>query len=147
MPSTLIGEAVVFAMDNRTVAFSGVATTQNEPTGLNLRDSFDKADVKGRDGRTISRGAANRRHTITVEITFKDTAGSPTRASADAVAKLPAKFGIVTLAAFNNSLFDGDWNYEDGTIAHSANGEAKATLTLARMEKADGSMGAMTAVA
>ena len=146
MASKLIGTAIVFAMDNRTVAFSGVTTAQNEPTGINLRDGFDKADVKGKDGRTISRGASNRRHTITVDIIFKDESGSPTRASADAVAKVPPMFGIVTLAGFNNTLIDGDWNYEDGTLAQSNTGEQKATLTLARQEKADGTMSAMTAV-
>lgn len=147
MATKLIGTAVVFAMDGRTVAFSGVATTQNEPTGANLRDGFDKADIKGRDGRTISRGAANRRHLLTVDILFKDESGSPTRASADAVTKLPAMFGTVTLAGFNNTLYDGDWNYEEGTLAVSNTSEQKATLTLSRMEKADGTVGAMTTVA
>lgn len=146
MASKLIGTAVVFAMDGRTVAFSGVATAQNEPTASNLRDTFDKVDIKGKDNRTISRGASNRRQTVTVDILFKDDAVSPTRAQADAIAKLPAMFGIVTLGGFNNTLLDGDWNYEEGTIADGAGSERKATLTLARMEKADGTMGSMTAV-
>lgn len=130
-------------MDGRTVAFSGVATAQNEPTAMNLRDTFDKVDIKGRDGRTVARGAANRRQTLTVDVLFKDDAVTPTRAEADAIAKLPAMFGIVTLAGFNNALIDGDWNYEEGTIADGSGAERKATLTLARMERTDGSMGSM----
>jgi hypothetical protein len=146
MASKLIGTAVVFAMDGRTVAFSGVTTAQNEPTSTSLRDQFDKVDIKGKDGRTVSRGAANRRQTITVDILFKDDSVTPTRAQADAITKLPAMFGTVTLGGFNNTLIDGDWNYEEGTIADSNTAERKATFTLARMEKADGSMGSMTAV-
>jgi len=147
MASKLIGTAVVFAMDGRTVAFAGVATTQNEPSAMNLRDAFDKVDIRGRDNRTIARGASNRRHTVTVDILFKDEAANATRATADGVAKLPGPFGTVTLAGFNNTLLDGDWNYEEGTIADSSGAERKATLTLVRMEKADGSLAAMTPVA
>lgn len=144
--SNLIGTAVVFAMDGRTVAFSGVATTQNELTGLQFRDTFDKADIKGANGRTIARGGTNRRQTITVDVLYKTEAGSPTRALADAVTALPAQFGIVTLGGFNNVLIDGTWNYEEGSFQDSNSTERKATLTLARMEKADGSMGSMAAV-
>jgi hypothetical protein len=146
MPSILIGTAVVFAMDGRTVAFSGVTTAQNEPTGLQFRDGFDKVDIRGRDGRTVSRGANNRRQTITVDVLFKSDSGSPTRALADAQTKVPVMFGIVTLAGFNNALIDGSWNYEEGTFSDSNASERKATLTLSRMEAADGSMASMTAV-
>lgn len=146
MASTLHGTAIVFAMDGRTVLFSGIATTQNEPTAMNLRDTFDKTDVKGRDGRTIARGGNNRRHQITVDILYKSADANPTRALADAVAKLPGKFALVTLGGFNNALIDGDWNYEEGTIADSNTGERKASLTLARMEASDGSMASMAAV-
>lgn len=144
--SVLYGEATVFSLDGMTVAFSGVATTQNEPTGLSLRASFDKVDVMGSGGRTISRGGADERHTLTVDVTFKADQANPTRAQGRATPKLPGKFAIVTLDAFGNTLFDGDWNYEDGSLAITAKGDLKATLTLSRMEKADGTMGAMTAI-
>lgn len=144
--SLLIGTAVVFAMDGRTVAFSGLATTQNEPTAANLRDGFDKVDIKGASGRAIARGGANRRQTITVDVLFKETTGTPTRALADANVKVPAMFGLVTLAGFNNALLDGTWNYEEGTIAMSNSGECKASLTLSRMETAAGAMASMTPV-
>ncbi len=148
MASNLVGTATVFSMDNRTVAFSGVATTEAEFSsgGLSLTDSFDKVDLKGAGGRTIARGATNRVHQISVEILFKDVSVNATRATADAKTKLPAVFGLVTLAGFNNSLYDGDWNYEGGSIADTTDGFRKATLTLSRTEKADGTVGAMTAV-
>jgi len=146
--SLLIGTATVFAADGCTVAFSGVATTQNELSGaINLSDGFDKVDLKGANGRTISRGAANRRHNITVEILFKDVGGSATRATAAAVAKLPGMFGVVTLAGFNNALFDGDWNYEGGAINQATDGFQKATLTISRSENSSGTPAVMAAVA
>lgn len=144
--SNLIGTAIVFGTDGRTVAFSGVATTQNELTGLQFRDAFDKVDVKGGSGRTIARGAANRRQTITIDVTFKSDAGSPTRALADAQTALPGMFGIVTLGGFNNALIDGTWNYEEGSFQDSNSADRKATLTLSRMETSGGTMAAMTAV-
>lgn len=144
--SNLIGEAVCFSMDGVTCAFSGVATTQNEPTGLNLRATFDKADVQGSNGRTIARGGSDERHMLTVDVTFKANQANPTRAQAKATPKLPGKFAIVTLSSFGNTLIDGDWNYEEGTLAITAKGDLKATITLSRMEKSDGSMGAMTPV-
>ena len=145
---TLIGTAVVFTHDGATVAFSGVATTDNELSGgVSLSDAFDKVDLKGAGGRTISRGAANRRHTITVEVVFKDTSGSPTQAGAKAKAALPAMFAPVTLANFNNALYDGTWNYEGGTIASATDGYQKATLNLSRSEASNGTPTAMTAVA
>ena len=133
-------------MDGRTVAFAGVATTQNELTGLQFRDNFDKADIKGANGRTVTRGATNRRQTITIDILYKSDAGGPTRALADAVTALPAMFGIVTLGGFNNALIDGTWNYEEGTFQDSNTTERKATLTLSRQETSGGTMAAMTAV-
>lgn len=144
--STLIGEAVVFAMDGITVAFAGTATAHLEPTGANVRDTFDKVDIKGATGRTIARGGANRRHIVTVDVTVKDTGGSASRASARSNVKLPTPFALVTLAGFNNALMDGSWNYEEGSIVYSNLAEAKVTLTLARMENAGGGMAAMSPV-
>ena len=146
--SQLVGTAVVFAADNATVAFSGVATTDTELSGsVSLTDAFDKVDLKGAGGRTISRGAANRRHTVSIEIFFKDTGGAATRASAAAKAKLPGMFGTVTLAGFGNGILDGDWNYEGGTISQSTDGFQKANLTISRSENASGTPTAMNSVA
>ncbi|MBN9691302.1 MAG: hypothetical protein J0M24_13785 [Verrucomicrobia bacterium] len=143
----LTGLAVVFTHDNATVAFSGIATTDNELSGgVSLSDSFDKADLKGAGGRTVARGAANRRHNLTVEVFFKDTSGSPTQAGAKGKAALPTMFGIVTLANFGNALYDGTWNYEGGSIASSTDGYQKATLQLSRSEASNGTPAAMTAV-
>lgn len=144
----LTGTAVVFTHDGATVAFAGIATTDNELSGgVNLSDGFDKVDLKGAGGRTVARGATNRRHTLTVEVFFKDGSGSPTQAGAKAKAALPGMLGIVTLANFNNALYDGTWNYDGGSIASSTDGYQKATLTLVRAEASNGTPTAMTSVA
>jgi hypothetical protein len=148
MSSLLTGTATVFALDGCTVAFSGMASTDNELTGgLTLTDAFDKAAVKGRDGRTIARGATNRTHTINLEVLIIDPGGAATRATAAAKTALPARFGTVTLAGFGNNLFNGDWNYEGGTISTGVDGFLKANLSISRTEKADATMGAMATVA
>jgi hypothetical protein len=148
MASTLIGTtATVYALDGCTVAFSGMASTDNEMTGgLTLNDSFDKAEIMGKDGRVPARGASNRRHTLTVEVVFMDPGGAATRATAAGKTALPGKFSIVTLAGFNNALFNGDWNYEGGSISTGVNGFMKASLSISRTEKADGTMAAMPVI-
>lgn len=146
MPSKLVGTAVSYAMDGVTCTFSGIASTQNEPTAASLRDNFDKVDIKGKDGRTISRGATNRRHALTLDVVFKHDGSPATRAGANAQAKLPDPLAVVTLAGFGNTLLDGTWNYVEGTLSRSSEGAEKATITLERMEAADGSVSSMAAV-
>lgn len=140
----MTGEAKVYGADG-TLAFTGAATTTNEAQSLQLSDEFDIAEARSRTGDVKTRSAHNRRHTISVTILWKDTAGTPTQATAKAVIKFPTMLGAVTLGSFGNSLIDGDWNYDGGSVEYTNDGYATGTFKLSRYDNGS-AIAAMTGV-
>lgn len=130
--STLSGTATAYCLDGVTVAFTGVATTDNELQSLDLRDNLEISKAKNAAGQIFARGASGKEHILEVEVMIKDIAGSPTRLTAQGKIATPADLGLVTLAGFGNNIINGTWNYEGGTYRGS-NGEfGRLRLTLSR---------------
>ncbi len=124
--ATIIGTAAIYGLDG-TLAWSGVATTDNEAQSASLQDSCDKAELKDGTGATIGKRYYNRRHTLTVEVV----------PLSKAKATLPALGALVTLAGFGiggASLYDGNWNYDGEGSIEPGQGEVplKLKMTLVR---------------
>lgn len=124
--ATITGTAAIYGLDG-TLAWSGVASTDNSAQSAVLKDSCDKSELKSGAGNVIGKRYYNRRHSIDVEVV----------PVSKAKATLPAMGAIVTLASFGiggGSLFDGSWNYDgEGTI-EPGQGETplKIKMTLVR---------------
>lgn len=113
-----------------TLAFTGAATTTNDPQSLQISDEFDIAEARNKTGDVKTKSAHNRRHMITVQVLWKDASG--TLATAKGNVKFPGMLGAVTLASFGNSLLDGDWNYEGGSAEYTNDGYCSGTFKLSR---------------
>lgn len=130
----MIGEAKVYGASG-TLAFTGAAaltTSGNEPQTLQFQDEFDIADARSKVGDVKTRTAHNRRHTISINILWKDVDAPVSQAGAKSTIKFPDMLGIVTLADFGNSLIDGDWNYEGGSAEYTQDGYCSGTFKLSR---------------
>lgn len=134
MSKKLAGRASVFAIDG-TLAYTGVATIDNEVQAANMTDEFDVVELMDRRGEVIGKAARNRRRTLTIDFipTDASTSNPQTEAGAKANVAFPDKLALVTLASFGITDIDGDWNYVGGgTVGMTAEGYIRMTLTLAR---------------
>jgi hypothetical protein len=138
----MICEAKVYGTDG-TLAFTGAATTTIDPQSISVTDEFDIAEARNKVGDVKTRSAHNRRHTISVQILWRDAGGSPTQATAKSAVKFPGMLGLVTLAAFGNSLLDGDWNYDGGSAEYTNDGYCSGTFKLSRYGDTPASLAAV----
>jgi hypothetical protein len=128
----LAGRATVFTASG-TVAFTGVATTQNEVQNVSLSDEFDLVESRNRLGQTITQMAINVRQRLTVEITPHAITSSNTQAEAATAVALPEPLALVALASFEAGEFNGDWNYlGGGSIGLTNTGAITMSLPLGR---------------
>jgi len=128
----LAGRAVVFTVEG-TMAYTGVAVSQNSIQSASLSDEFDLLEVRNQRGQTITQMAINIRHRITIEMIPTAVAGTNTQAAAALAVELPEPLTLVTLAGFELPEFNGNWNYlGGGSIGLSNQGTISMTLPLGR---------------
>ncbi len=100
---------------------------------VGLTDEFDITELPNASAETIGKVARNSRTSLTIDLFILAPNGTNTDANAKPAIKLPDPLAIVTLAAFGNTLIDGDWNYAGGgSVSYSADGYARVSLTLSR---------------
>ena len=134
MASTLTGIATIYALDGFTIAYTGMATADNEPQSISRRDGFDVAKARGKDGQIFAKGYSGREITIEIEIIVK---GGASRAAAPDKFVEPAPGALVTLDGFGaNTAIEGTWNYEGGSFEVSNADFNKYRLTLVRAGEA-----------
>lgn len=146
MSEVKAGRACVFGIDG-TITYSGkwvTTATPNSPTSMatsqmdmqsaGFNDQFEVTTLPNSSGEIIGKNARNRTQTLSIDLFILAASGVNTDADAQAAIKLPDPLAIVTLAGFNNTTFDGDWNYEGpGAVNMTADGYARVSLTLSRV--------------
>jgi hypothetical protein len=130
---TQIGTVTVWGIDG-TVAYTGLASTDNILEAANLEDDIDEFERKDAQAEVVGLRLYN--PCKKVELTFYPSkpAGSGAIAAAKANVVLPAKGAKVTLAGFAGSVYnDTTWLYiKGGRIEEGNEGEAKIVLPLRR---------------
>jgi hypothetical protein len=131
-----IGRVIIFGLDG-TVAYTGVATTENEPQSMSYDDSVEVHRSKDRKGEVIGAQFFNPVKKISINF-FPCTAAGDTKAHAQAKMVLPAIGAVVALAAWpvpstGEILNNTKWIYfGGGKIDFSNEDSVKMVLPLER---------------
>lgn len=105
---TTVGQVTVRGLDG-TVAFTGMATTNNKLIARGFQKLTDENEAKDGDGAVFSKAYLNRRLKMTIDIIPFDAATN-TLAAAKAKVLLLDNGAKVTIASSSITLFDGDWH-------------------------------------
>lgn len=128
----LTGKAAVFGLDG-TMAYTGLATTENEPQSIDYTDQFTTATLKDKKGWTKGMAATDRQGQLTITFYPFDPASPSVLATARSKVVLPAMLATVTLASFSVDEIDGTYNYiGGGKIRLSNEGYIAMDLPLSR---------------
>jgi len=128
----LAGRAVVFTVEG-SIAYTGVAVSQNSIQSASLSDEFDLIEVRNQRGQTMTQMAINMRQRMTIEMIPTAAIGTNTQAAAAQSVELPDPLTRVTLDGFELPEFNGFWNYlGGGSIGLSNQGTVTMTLPLGR---------------
>jgi len=131
--ATQIGVVTVFAIDG-TLAYTGLASTDNIIEGAGLEDDCDEIERRDKSGEVVGVRTYNENKRIEISFLPSKPAGTGAIAAAKANVVLPARGAKVTLASFAGSVFnDTTWLYiRGGRIEQTNEGELKMTLPLRR---------------
>lgn len=116
---TQVGQVTVRGIDG-TVAFTGMATTNNKLIARSFQKLTDENEAKDGDGAVFSKAYLNRRRKMTIDIIPFDAA-SNTLAAAKAKVLLLDNGTKVTIASSSIALFDGDWHLTGTPTIREAN--------------------------
>lgn len=95
-------------------------------------------------GQVVRRSYTNKQRTISITFVPYDPDTPGSLSGLKAKVKLPAEGATVTLADFDSPDFNGDWNYESGTINKNEVQYLSMTLNLSRVGYASGAPVALT---
>lgn len=129
---THIGTVTVWGIDG-TVAYSGLASTENLPETVSLEDGTDEHESKDAKGEVVGLKLFNPVARATVKVYPSKAAGTGAIAAARANIILPVKGAKVTLAGFhaNSGLNSSAWIYAGGGSQEYNNvGEVALNLPL-----------------
>lgn len=112
--ASVLGRAVVFGIDG-TVAYTGMATTGNEPENLEYTENYKTHETRAKDGETIGLVFYDKQEELTIDFFPCAAAGVGAIATAKANIVLPAIGAKVTIAAMSGSVAnDTTWLYVGG---------------------------------
>ena len=128
---TMIGKAIVCGGAG-TMAYTGMATTSNEPQSVEYTEKYAQHDAKTKQGETIGKYFFDKQEELTIDFYPCADAGGSAIATAEAAIVLPAVGSKVTIAAMKGSVLnDTTWIYEGGgKISEGNDHEVKMTLPL-----------------
>lgn len=95
-------------------------------------------------GQVVRRSYTNKQRTISITFVPYDPDTPGSLSGLKAKVKLPAEGATVTLADFDSPDFNGDWNFESGTINKNEVQYLSMTLNLSRVGYASGAPVALT---
>lgn len=98
-------------------------------------------------GQTVRRSYTNKQRTISVTFVPYDPDTPGSLSGLKAKVKLPAEGATVTLADFDSPDFNGDWNFENGSINKNEVQYLTMTLNLSRVGYVSGAPAALTPIA
>ena len=131
MAGVIIGKAIVWGISG-TMAYTGMATTSNEPQSVEYTEEYQKHLSKTKLGETIGAYYFDKQESLTIDFYPCADAGSNAIATAEAAVVLPAVGSKVTIASMKGSVLnDTTWIYEGGgKISEGNDHEVKMTLPL-----------------
>jgi hypothetical protein len=127
----MIGKAIVWGIAG-TVAYTGMATTSNEPQSVEYTEKYAEHAAKTKLGETIGLYLFDKQEELTIDFYPCADAGAAAIATAEAAIVLPAPGAKVTIAAMKGSVInDTTWIYKGGgKISEGNDHEVKMTLPL-----------------
>lgn len=134
---TFIGRVYIHGLDG-TLAYTGMATANNELKTLNYRDETRRADTKDKKGETVGVRLWDPNPKISVTFFPCEAMGAGSIATAKTRAALPSKGAKVTLAGFppntataEDVVNSAKWIYfGGGELEFTDEGECRMTLPL-----------------
>lgn len=120
-----------------------LATDEMSKKSATVTSAATPADLTV-SGQVVRRSYTNKQRTISVTFVPYDPDTPGSLSSLKAKVKLPAEGSTVTLADFDSPDFNGDWNFESGTINKNEVQYASMTLNLSRVGYASGAPVALT---
>lgn len=134
---TYVGRVYVHGLDG-TLAYTGLATTQNELKTLNYRDEVSRKDTLDKKGETVGVRLYNPNPKISVTFFPCQPMGAGSIANSKLRVVLPARGAKITLAGFPPNTATAEdlinstaWIYfSGGEVEFTDEGEAKITLPL-----------------
>lgn len=125
---TTVGQVTVRGLDG-TVAFSGMATTNNKLIARSFQKLTDENEAKDGKGAVFSKAYMNRRRKLTIDIIPFDAATN-TLAAAKAKVLLLDNGAKVTIASSSIALFDGDWHLTGTPSIREANDGTSLVISM-----------------
>lgn len=125
---TTVGQVTVRGIDG-TVAFTGMATTNNKLIARSFQKLTDENEAKDGDGAVFSKAYLNRRRKMTIDIIPFDAATN-TLAAAKAKVLLLDNGAKVTIASSSISLLDGEWHLTGTPSIREANDGSSLIISM-----------------
>lgn len=141
----LTGKVAVFNIDG-TIDLTGTGLLDTDEMinrSASLTSGAQTVDLP-RAGVVVTRAYQNRTRTIQITVAPYDPDTPGSLSGHKAKLKLPAEGSIVTLADFASPDFNGDWNFESGTITPQDGGFLQMSFTLSRVGETSGVPAALT---
>lgn len=145
---TLTGKVAVYNLDG-TIALTGsglLATDEMINRSASLSSTTSLTDL-AKGGITMTRAYHTKARSVALTVNPYDPDTPGALATLKAKIKLPAEGSIVTLADFASPDFNGDWNFENGTITPQDGGYLQMSFNLSRVGESGGASVALTPLA
>jgi hypothetical protein len=139
MSANHVGKVAVFDVAGTlTLTGSGMlATDEMAKKSASLTSAATPVDLTFA-GQVVRRSYTQKSRTISVTFVPYDPDTPGTLSGLKAKVKLPGEGSTVTLADFDSPEFNGDWNFESGTINKNEAQYLSMTLNLSRVGYASG---------
>lgn len=145
MSVQLAGKIAIFNIDG-TIDMTGAGLLDPDESinrSASLTDPTNPVDLV-KDGTILTRAYANNQRRVAVSFVPYDPDNPGNLATLKSKVKLPAKGSIVTLAGFASADFNGNWNYETGSMDPQDGGYLTMSLTITQVLNAAGTWEALT---
>lgn len=143
---TFVGRCYIWGLDG-TLAYTGIATSENEMQSMTYKDDCQRHDSKDKKGRTVGVQLWNPNPKVTIKFMPCVDAASGAIATAKTKLQLPPRGSRVTLAGFPPDIGTGEdldqnpginsatWIYfQGGEITFNNEKEVEMSLPLERFE-------------
>lgn len=145
MSVQLTGKIAIFNIDG-TIDMTGTGLLDADESinrSASLTDPTSTVDLV-KDGVILSRAYANNQRRVTLTFVPYDPDNPGNLVTLKGKVKLPAKGSIVTLAGFASADFNGNWNFETGSLDPQDGGYMSMSITITQVLNGAGTWESLT---